>query len=81
MAIALVIFSMWKPGLCILGSFIFGALYILPNYLSVSNVMLKFFQILPYLFTIIILIITSLFKFKSSRPPKSLGVNYYREDR
>ncbi len=81
MAIALVIFSMWKPGLCILGSFIFGALYILPNYLSVSNVMLKFFQILPYLFTIVILIITSLFKFKSSRPPKSLGVNYYREDR
>ena len=81
MAIALVIFSMWKPGYCMIGSFLFGALYILPSYLSVSNVMLKFFEILPYLFTIIVLIITSLFKFKSSRPPKSLGVNYYREDR
>lgn len=81
MAVALVIFSMWKPGVSIIGSILFGGLYILPSFINVSNVQLKLFDILPYVVTIVVLIITSVFNAKNSQPPASLGVNYYREER
>ena len=81
MAVALVIFSMWKPGIGIIGSILFGGLYILPSFINVSNVQLKLFDILPYFVTIVVLIITSILNAKNSQPPTSLGINYYREER
>ena len=81
MAVALVIFSMWKPGIGIIGSLLFGGLYILPSFLSISNVQIKLFDMLPYAVTILVLIITSVINSKNSQPPASLGVNYYREER
>ena len=81
MAVALVIFSMWKPSFSIIGSILFGGLYILPSFLNVSNMQLKLFDILPYVVTIIVMIITSVLKVKNNQPPKGLGVNYYREER
>ena len=81
LAVALVIFSMWKPTICILGSIIFGGLYILPSFINVSNIQLKLFEILPYLVTVIVLIVTSILNNKNNQPPKALGVNYYREER
>ena len=79
--IALVIFSMWKPTIGIFGSILFGGLYILPSFINVSNVQLKLFDVLPYVVTIIVLIVTSVLNNKNSQPPQSLGVNYYREER
>lgn len=81
LAVSLVIFSMWKPIVGIFGSIIFGALPILPIYLHIGVVEKKLFDILPYLITVIVLILTSIMDAKNSQPPKSLGVNYYREDR
>lgn len=81
MAVALVIFSMWKPGIGIIGSLLFGGLYILPSFLNISNVQIKLFDMLPYVVTILVLIITSVINSKNSQPPASLGVNYYREER
>ena len=81
LAIALVIFSMWKPNLGIIGSYLFGALYILFNYLSVNISMMPIIQMLPYLVTIIVLIITSMRNKKENQPPASLGLSYFREDR
>lgn len=81
MGVALVIFSVWKPLRGILGSLLFGALYILPQFLSISNSQLKVFTILPYAVTVIVLIFTSIFDRKDSQPPSSLGVNYFREER
>ena len=81
MAVALVIFSMWKPGIGIIGSLLFGGLYILPSFLGISNVQIKLFDMLPYVVTILVLIITSVINSKNSQPPASLGVNYYREER
>lgn len=81
MAVALVIFSMWKPGISIIGSILFGGLYILPSFINISNVQLKLFDILPYVVTIVVLIITSVLNTKNSQPPASLGINYYREER
>ena len=81
LAVALVIFSMWKPVIGIFGSLIFGALSILPIYLNIPVIQKKLFTILPYLITVIVLVLTSILDAKNSQPPKSLGVNYYREDR
>lgn len=80
-AVALVIFSMWKPTIGIFGSIIFGGLYILPSFIKVSVIQLKLFDMLPYVVTVLVLIVTSVLDNKNSQPPKSLGVNYYREER
>ena len=83
LAVALVIFSIWRPLICIGGSFIFAILYELPyaGVLTVSSAGFEALKILPYLVTIIILIITSIFGGKNVQPPQSLGSNYFREDR
>lgn len=79
MAIALVIFTVWKPDLAILGSFVFGALYILAYQGIKFNT--EILKLLPYIITVIVLIITSIFGSKGVQPPASLGVNYFREER
>ena len=81
LSVALVIFSMWKPWVGAFGSILFGGLSVLPQYLRISNTQIKLFDLLPYIVTVIILIITSVLDAKNSQPPASLGVNYYREDR
>lgn len=82
LAIALVIFALWKPNLSILGSIIFGGLYIAYNYISgISRSSVALFNMLPYLVTIIVLIITSIRNKKENQPPQSLGLPYFREER
>ena len=86
LSIALVIFTMWRPTLSILGSLIFGALYILPTSISGFGVSLslpqmKLFSLLPYIMTIIVLIIVSALDSKENQPPASLSLNYFREER
>lgn len=82
LAIALVIFTVWKPGLAIIGSIIFGALYIASSYITgVSFASKEIFKMLPYVVTIIVLIITSIRDKKENQPPQSLGLAYFREDR
>ncbi len=82
LAIALVIFALWKPSLSILGSIIFGGLYIAYNYISgISRSSVALFNMLPYLVTIIVLIITSIRNKKENQPPQSLGLPYFREER
>lgn len=81
LAIAIVIFSIWKPGLSILSSYLFGALYILFNYINVPMAYLPLIQMLPYVVTIIVLIGTSVRKKRESQPPQSLGLTYFREER
>ncbi len=81
LAIAIVIFAIWKSDLAILGSYVFGALYILFNYISVPMTYIPLIQMLPYVVTIIVLIIVSARKKKEHQPPASLGLSYFREDR
>lgn len=81
LAIAIVIFSIWKPGLSILSSYLFGALYILFNYINVPMAYLPLIQMLPYVVTIIVLIGTSVRKKRENQPPQSLGLTYFREER
>ena len=82
LAIALVIFTVWKPGLAIIGSIIFGALYIASSYITgVSFASKEIFKMLPYVVTIVVLIFTSIRDKKENQPPQSLGLAYFREDR
>lgn len=82
LSIALVIFAMWRPSLSILGSILFGGLYVLPMYIpNISVYTKKLFEMLPYVVTIIVLILTSVRNKKENQPPQSLGLPYFREER
>ena len=82
LAIALVIFARWRPLNAIWGSFLFGALYILYLYIpGLGRSMQEIFKMLPYVVTIVVLILTSLRKKKEDQPPESLGLAYFREER
>ena len=82
LAIALVIFAIWRPNLSIIGSILFGGLFIVHNYipnLSMSDQ--ELFKMTPYLVTISVLIVISMLKKREFQPPQSLGLSYFREDR
>ena len=82
LAIAIVIFATWKPVYAILGSYFFGALCILYNYLdNISMTFIPLLKMLPYVATILVLIIVSLRKKRENQPPASLGLSYFREER
>ncbi len=82
MAIALVIFALWKPYMAIIGSFVFGALCNANNYIQgLGTETQELFKMLPYVVTIVVLIITSMRKKREHQPPASLGINYFREER
>ncbi len=87
LSIALVIFTLWKPVVSIFGSALFGMLYVAGAYipsikaLHVSMKATPILDMLPYIVTIIVLVITSATKKKENQPPAALGTNYYREDR
>ena len=82
LAIALVIFAIWRPNIGIIGSILFGGLYIAYSYISgLSRSAVAIFNMLPYVVTIVVLIITSIMDKKESQPPAHLGLAYFREDR
>ena len=82
LAVALVIFATWKPLRCIWGAYLFGILswlyFLIPGLFNGSD---KIFQMLPYLFTLIVLITVSLRRRKEDQPPAGLGIPYFREER
>ena len=83
LAIALVIFTIWRPNVGILSSFLFGGLYILYLFLPTgTNLAVKeLYKMLPYVVTIVVLVISSMRNKRENQPPESLGVAYFREER
>lgn len=82
LCIALVIFTAWQPSVGIFGSVLFGALYIASSYITnVGFAEKELFKMLPYIVTIIVLVITSMRKKREYQPPQSLGIPYFREER
>lgn len=83
LAIALVIFTIWRPAVGILASMLFGGLYILYLYIpSGMNLSVKeLYKMLPYIVTIVVLVISSMRNKKENQPPAGLGLPYFREDR
>lgn len=81
LSIALVIFALWKPVHAIWGSILFGGLYVLYTRLPIAGAAQEFFKMMPYVVTIIVLVITSFRKRPEDQPPASLGLAYFREER
>ena len=82
LAVALVIFSLWDSRKAILGSLLFGALYILYMYIpGLSRAVQELFKMTQYLVTIVVLVITSMKKKRENQAPEMLGLAYFREER
>lgn len=89
-AVALVIFSTWNPLKAIFGAYLFGALRSIgfklqnvkiPFFGSQLSISSQFLDMLPYIMTIVVLIIITLRKKRENQPPAALGSPYFREDR
>ena len=82
LAVAIVIFALWKPKSAIPASYIFGGLYICCVYIpGLANSDKELIKMAPYIVTIVVLIITSAKKKRENQPPAALGLSYFREDR
>ena len=83
LAIALVIFTIWRPNVSILASILFGGLYILYLYIPTGSQMAvkELYKMLPYVVTVVVLVISSLRNNMEKQPPASLGLSYFREER
>jgi general nucleoside transport system permease protein len=83
-ALALVVFASWRPWRLLVGSYLFGAISIgqlhlqairseLPDWLELPG---QFWTALPYLATILVLVIISASKTRGGAAPASLGVPF-----
>jgi simple sugar transport system permease protein len=85
-AIALVIFAFWRPALCLVGAYLFGAFQALPFAFQAKSVLTsvppEFFQALPYVMTIVVLVaVSSAGARLRLGAPAGLGIPYVREER
>ena len=82
LAVALVIFTLWKTDLGILGAILFAFLFKLPEIYGLPSASLNIlFQYLPYFVTIVILVVISMVNKKAVQAPGNLGIPYFREER
>lgn len=82
LAVALVIFTRWKPKNAIWGAYVFGLMYWLYFYIGgLTRSTQELFKMLPYIVTIVVLVLVSLRKKREDQPPEHLGLAYFREDR
>jgi len=85
-AIALVIFAFWRPALCLVGAYFFGAFSGIPFTFQargiLSGVPPELFQSLPYVMTIVVLVlVSSAGARRRLGAPAALGTPYVREER
>lgn len=81
-AVALVIFAMWSPNKAIFGSFVFGALRVLKYYVPKGvPIPAAIYDMLPFIITALVLVVTSMRKSGENRQPAACGLNYFREER
>ncbi|MBQ9347264.1 MAG: ABC transporter permease [Oscillibacter sp.] len=81
LAVALVIFCLWRPVGAVWGSVLFGGLMILYLRLRIAFLPDQLYKILPYVVTVLVLILTSTRRNRDRQPPASLGLSYFREER
>ena len=80
-AVALVIFCLWKPLNSLWGSVLFGGLLILYLRLPIAFIPTQIYKVVPYIATVVVLILVSLRQRKEDQPPAALGLAYFREER
>ena len=85
-AIALVIFAFWRPALCLVGAYCFGALQALSPQLQARGIQLGPTELwtntLPYVLSVLVLVVVSTGGARRRLgAPASLGLPYVREER
>ena len=85
-AIALVIFAFWRPALCLIGAYLFGAFSGIPFAFQARGILTsippELFQSLPYVMTIVVLVlVSSAGARRRLGAPAALGTPYVREER
>ncbi len=83
-AVALVIFSGWSSGKAMFGAYLFGGITAMQlRFQAVgTDISTHILQMLPYIFTILVLVASTIRLQKgSSQQPQGLGLPYDREDR
>jgi len=84
-AIALVIFATWDPARAVVGALLFGGVNAVQFRLQAAGTTIPpaFLNMLPYVFTIVVLVLISLWEGFGRRvgAPAALGLPYMREER
>jgi simple sugar transport system permease protein len=85
-AIALVIFAFWRPELCLVGAYFFGALQALSPQLQARGIHIGPTELwtntLPYVMTVVVLVLVSASgALRRLGAPAALGTPYVREER
>jgi general nucleoside transport system permease protein len=85
-AVALVIFAFWRPDLCLVGAYLFGAFSALPSTLQargwLTSIPSEVFSSLPYVMTVLVLVaVSSGAARRRLGAPAALGIPYVREER
>ncbi len=81
LAVALVIFALWRPLRAIWGSVVFGGLLILYMRATFLQIPTELYKIVPYIVTVIVLVTVSIRQRRENQPPAALGNAYFREER
>jgi len=81
LAVALVIFATWSPLRGSILAIIFGGLMVMRMYVQIPGLPAQIYEMLPYVATILVLVITSIRQSKEHAMPAGCGLNYFREDR
>lgn len=80
--IALTIFAMWSPGRALIGAYLFGAVKVLQYRLQPLGVSPNLLNMLPFIFTIIVLLAgTGEVMRKRIGAPSALSIPYAREEK
>lgn len=79
--IALTIFALWNPMRAIIGAFLFGGIFVLQYLLQPMGVSPNFLAMLPYLTTLVVLLIIGLGDQRKLNAPAMLSEPYKRGER
>jgi ABC-type uncharacterized transport system permease subunit len=80
-AIALTIFALWNPGRAIWAAFLFGGIFVVQYLLQPLGISPNFLSMLPYISTLLILLLISFKDPKKLNAPAMLGEPYKRGER
>ncbi|MEH0020531.1 MAG: ABC transporter permease [Desulfobacter sp.] len=80
-AIALTIFALWNPGRAIWAAFVFGGIFVVQYLMQPLGISPNFLAMLPYIATLLILLLMSLRDARKLNAPAMLATPYKRGER
>jgi len=79
--VALTIFALWNPMRAVVGAFLFGGIFVLQYLLQPLGISPNFLAMLPYLGTLLVLLMIGIGDSKKLNAPAMLGESYKRGER